>query len=62
MKLSSAKLVEIGTTNKVRLSDYEEELTGAGLVMLAHRSNFKMIGFTEEPGLKKLWIWLIKRA
>ena len=54
MKLSSAKLVEIGTTNKVRLSDYEEELTGAGLVMLAHRSNFKMIGFTEEPGLKEI--------
>ena len=54
MKLSSAKLVEIGKTNKVRLSDYEEELTGAGLVMLAHRSNFKMIGFTEEPGLKEI--------
>ena len=54
MKLSGAKLVEIGTTNKVRLSDYEEELTGAELVMIAHRSNFKMIGFTEEPGLKEI--------
>jgi L-seryl-tRNA(Ser) seleniumtransferase len=54
MKLSGAKLVEIGTTNKVRLSDYEEELTDAGLVMIAHRSNFKMIGFTEEPGLKAI--------
>ena len=37
MKLSGAKLVEIGTTNKVRLSDYGEELLGAGLVMIAHR-------------------------
>jgi len=54
MKLSGAKLVEIGTTNKVRLSDYEEELAGAGLVMIAHRSNFKMIGFTEEPNLKDI--------
>jgi len=54
MKLSGAKLVEIGTTNKVRLSDYEEELAGVGLVMIAHRSNFKMIGFTEEPNLKDI--------
>jgi len=54
MKLSGAKLVEIGTTNKVRLSDYEEELTGAGLVMVVHRSNFKIIGFTEEPDLKDI--------
>ena len=52
MKLSGAKLVEIGTTNKVRLSDYLEQLTGAGLVMITHRSNFKMIGFTEEPELR----------
>jgi L-seryl-tRNA(Ser) seleniumtransferase len=55
MKQSGAKLVEIGTTNKVRLSDYQialEELTG--LVMRAHRSNFKIIGFTEEPSLKEI--------
>jgi L-seryl-tRNA(Ser) seleniumtransferase len=55
MKQSGAKLVEIGTTNKVRLSDYQialEEPTG--LVMRAHRSNFKIIGFTEEPNLKEI--------
>lgn len=51
MKQSGAKLVEVGTTNKVRLSDYEQALSEpAALVMHAHRSNFKMIGFTEEPG------------
>ncbi len=54
MKQSGAKLVEVGTTNKIHLSDYEEELSRAGLVMWAHRSNFKMMGFTEEPELKDI--------
>ena len=53
MKQSGARLVEIGTTNKVRLSDYEDALSEpAGLVLRAHRSNFKMIGFTDEPPIK----------
>lgn len=55
MKQSGAKLAEVGTTNKVRLSDYEEALREpAALVMRAHRSNFKIIGFTEEPELKDI--------
>jgi L-seryl-tRNA(Ser) seleniumtransferase len=54
MKQSGAKLIEVGTTNKVHLSDYETELPKAGLVMHVHRSNFKMIGFTEEPELKDI--------
>ncbi|RPI92165.1 MAG: L-seryl-tRNA(Sec) selenium transferase [Chloroflexi bacterium] len=55
MKQSQAKLVEVGTTNKVRLSDYEEALgEPTGLVMRAHRSNFKIVGFTEEPELKEI--------
>lgn len=55
MKQSGAKLVEIGTTNKVRLSDYESALEEpAALVMRAHRSNFKISGFTEEPQLKEI--------
>ncbi len=55
MKQSGARLVEIGATNKVRLEDYEEALVeGAALVLQAHRSNFKMIGFTEEPSLKEV--------
>jgi len=55
MKQSGAKLVEVGTTNKVHISDYEEALAeSAGLVMRAHRSNFKLIGFTEEPELKEI--------
>ncbi|HET6595014.1 MAG TPA: L-seryl-tRNA(Sec) selenium transferase [Anaerolineales bacterium] len=55
MKQSGAKLVEIGATNKVRLSDYQEALEGpAALVMRAHRSNFKIVGFTEEPALREI--------
>ncbi|MEP7136898.1 MAG: L-seryl-tRNA(Sec) selenium transferase, partial [Chloroflexota bacterium] len=54
MKQSGAKLVEIGATNKVRLSDYENELAEAALVMRAHRSNFKIVGFTEEPELNEI--------
>lgn len=55
MKQSGAKLVEVGTTNKIHLSDYEEVLReDAGVVMRAHRSNFKIVGFTEEPELKEI--------
>jgi L-seryl-tRNA(Ser) seleniumtransferase len=55
MKQSGAKLVEIGTTNKIHLRDYEEALQEQGaLVMRAHRSNFKIVGFTAEPELKEV--------
>ncbi len=57
MKQSGAKLLEIGTTNKVRLSDFEEAIEQTGslpLIMRAHRSNFKIIGFTEEPELAEI--------
>lgn len=55
MQASGAKLVEIGTTNRVRLEDYEAAIKeGASLVMHVHPSNFKVIGFAEEPGLDEL--------
>jgi L-seryl-tRNA(Ser) seleniumtransferase len=55
MKQSGAKLVEIGATNKVRLSDYQSALEEpTALVMRAHRSNFKIVGFTEEPELREI--------
>src|SRR6266511_2044147 len=55
MKQSGAKLAEIGATNKVRLSDYQSALDEpTALVMRAHRSNFKIVGFTEEPELKEI--------
>ncbi|MFZ5880401.1 MAG: L-seryl-tRNA(Sec) selenium transferase [Chloroflexota bacterium] len=55
MKQSGAKLVEIGATNRVNLNDYETALAEpTALVMRAHRSNFKLVGFTDEPGLAEV--------
>jgi len=55
MRQSGAKLVEVGTTNRVHLTDYEEALAlPTALVMHAHHSNFKMIGFTKEPERKEI--------
>ena len=55
LKQSGAKLVEIGTTNRVHLADYEALLQeGVSLVLIAHHSNFKLVGFSTEPGLKEI--------
>ncbi len=55
MKQSGAKLVEVGATNRVNLNDYVEALAGtAALVLRAHRSNFQLVGFTEEPDLSAI--------
>lgn len=56
MKQSGARLVEIGTTNRVHLSDYEEAIAAEpiALVLRAHRSNFRIIGFTSEPSLAEI--------
>ncbi len=56
MKQSGAKLVEVGATNRVYLSDYEAALAEGtiALIMHAHRSNFQITGFTSEPSLEEL--------
>ena len=55
MKQSGAKLLEVGTTNRVRLSDFEQAIAeGASMLLVAHQSNFKIIGFTEDPALEDL--------
>lgn len=55
MRQSGAKLVPIGTTNRVHLADYEQALSEpAGLILAAHHSNFKIIGFTAEPDLAQI--------
>jgi L-seryl-tRNA(Ser) seleniumtransferase len=49
MRLSGAALVEVGTTNKTRLRDYQDALTErTALLLKVHRSNFAIVGFTEE--------------
>ena len=55
MRQSGVKLVEVGTTNRTHLADYEEALhSGARVVVRAHPSNFKVIGFTGEPSLEEI--------
>ncbi len=50
MQQSGARLIEIGTTNRVHLADYEAALEQKpALILLAHRSNFRLLGFTSEP-------------
>jgi L-seryl-tRNA(Ser) seleniumtransferase len=49
MKKSGARMVEVGTTNKTHLNDYEEAIgPDTALLLKVHRSNFHVIGFTEE--------------
>jgi L-seryl-tRNA(Ser) seleniumtransferase len=55
MKQSGARLLEVGTTNRVHLSDYESALEESpALFLRAHRSNFRILGFTSEPSLAEL--------
>ena len=55
MEESGAHLAEVGTTNKVKLSDYKNKINeNTGALMKVHTSNYKIIGFTEEVPLKEL--------
>ena len=55
MQQSGARLLEIGATNRVHLSDYEAALDEQpALFLRAHRSNFRLLGFTSEPNLSEI--------
>ena len=55
MKSSNAHLVEIGTTNKTHLEDYEEAINeNTGAFLKVHTSNFKILGFTESVSIEEL--------
>jgi len=55
MVKSGARLHEVGTTNRTRLSDYEQAITdNTRLLLRVHRSNFAMIGFTAQPATYEL--------
>ena len=56
LKQSGARLVEIGTTNRIHIADYEQAISemSVALVFRAHRSNFRITGFTTEPDLSEI--------
>jgi len=55
MAASTAKLVEVGTTNRTRLSDYRSALSAkTALVMKVHPSNFRVVGFYQAPSTREL--------
>lgn len=52
---SSARMVEVGTTNKTRIGDYDNAISEEASVLLkVHTSNYKITGFTEEVSLQEL--------
>ena len=58
MERSGARLIEVGTTNRTRLADFERAVAehgdDAGLVLQVHQSNYKIVGFTEAPRTAEL--------
>jgi L-seryl-tRNA(Ser) seleniumtransferase len=63
MAKSGATLREVGTTNRTRISDYENAITEkTRLLLRVHRSNFEISGFTEQPSIADLVALARKRG
>lgn len=60
MGASGARLVEVGTTNRTRADDY---MAGddAGAILVLHPSNYRIVGFVEQPSLAELVAVAAKR-
>ena len=59
IRQAGAQLVEVGTTNRTRLADYERGLAGLenpdrAILLRVHPSNFRMVGFVEDVGIEAL--------
>ena len=55
LRQSGATLVEVGTTNKTYVRDYEAAITDStGAILSVHASNFQVVGFTHAPSLTEL--------
>jgi L-seryl-tRNA(Ser) seleniumtransferase len=63
MSKSGAVLREVGTTNRTRLADYERAINErTRLILRVHRSNFQIVGFTEQPSVEELVALAHKRG
>jgi L-seryl-tRNA(Ser) seleniumtransferase len=52
---SGARLREVGTTNRTRPDDYADAVgPDTALILRVHQSNFRVVGFTEQPRLEEL--------
>jgi len=50
MKKSGAKMIEVGTTNRTHLKDYENAISSkTAAILIAHTSNYRVQGFTKKP-------------
>jgi len=56
LERSGVRLVEVGSTNRTRASDYEEALRydDVAVLLKVHRSNFRMSGFTQDVSVREL--------
>jgi L-seryl-tRNA(Ser) seleniumtransferase len=55
LRQSGARLVEVGTTNRTHLEDFEQAISPrTSLLLRVHHSNFRLLGFTAEPALGDL--------
>lgn len=55
MAQSGARLVEVGTTNRTHLRDYARAVNDeTAAILVAHHSNFRIVGFASEPDLEQL--------
>lgn len=55
MEFSNAKMVEVGTTNKTHIRDYEKAINdNTAMLLKVHTSNYRLIGFTESVEAKQL--------
>jgi len=55
MAESGTRMVEVGTTNRTKLADYEKAIsTNTRLILRVHTSNFRIVGFTHTPSVTEL--------
>ncbi|MCH2569816.1 MAG: L-seryl-tRNA(Sec) selenium transferase [Planctomycetes bacterium] len=55
MEVSGTQLVEVGTTNKTRIGDYQSAIDDSiAAIMRIHTSNYRVVGFTEEASLESM--------